>query len=352
MLSKNGISSLSRGAAAAALLYCAPVQAQMSPDMFISRWDANGDGKVSKEEFTGKRRPFSSFDADNDGFATREELQAAFGGGGTSGGGTSGGGKRAGGASGPMLEGQVPVNAVGMEMVCAISRYRKCDMAPAKARGLIPTGLRPTFPDGVVCHGIDESFAKDYGATRGREAYHGGIDMPANWGTPMRAMADGMVLTNTNPKQGARGIEVIVRHTPKDTGIPLYIYSQYAHLDEPSHLKPGQRVKMGDIIGPTGNSGTMPQATKAGAMRRPAIHFAIWYSDKPGYAIDPQGNVIPVDGWWMDPTAIYRLAPPFYSLTMAALPEADKWIRVPVTVEGGGQIPADTRLIWPYACNP
>ncbi|MGJ3258121.1 MAG: peptidoglycan DD-metalloendopeptidase family protein [Rhodospirillales bacterium] len=350
MLSKNGIPSFACGAFAAALLYCAPVQAQMSPDMFISRWDTNGDGKVSKEEFSGKRRPFSSFDTDSDGFATRQELEAVLGSGPASG---PGGGKRSGGgAGGPMLENQVPLSAVGNDMVCAISRYRKCDMEPAKARGLFPTGLRPSFPDGLVCHGIDEGFAKDYGATRGREAYHGGIDMPANWGTPMRAMADGMVLTNTNPKQSARGIEVIIRHTPDDTGIPLYIYSQYAHLDEPSHLKPGQRVRMGDIIGPTGNSGTMPQATKAGATRRPAIHFAIWYSDKPGYAIDPQGNVIPVDGWWMDPTAVYRLTPPFDSKTMEALPEGDKWIGVPVMVEGGGQLPAGTRLIWPYACNP
>lgn len=324
---------------AAGLLASADASAQMTPDRFLQRWDTNGDGHVSKDEFGGKRRPFSDFDANGDGVATREELEAAFGGR------AKGGANTGGDMRGPRLEGQVAAKHVGRDMICAIARYRNCDGKLALDRSLFPTGLRSTFPDGIVCHGIDEPFAKDYSGTRGREAYHGGIDMPANYGTPILAIADGMVLTNVDPKQSARGKEVIIRHTPEDTGIPLYIYSQYAHQDELSKLKPGERVKMGDIIGPTGNSGSMPMNSKAGALRRPAIHFAIWFSEKPEYTIDPQGNVAPKDGWWMDPTAVYRLKPPFDSITMNGLPEAEKWVRVPVMIEGDGTQPAGTRLI-------
>lgn len=144
----------------------------------------------------------------------------------------------------------------------------------------------------------------------------------------------------------------IIRHAPEDTGLPFYVYSQYAHPDALSSLKPGQRVRMGDVIGPTGNSGIQPQNSKAGALRRPAIHFAIWYSNQPEYAIDPQGNVIPKDGWWMDPTALYRGAGPYDSTALKEMPDDSKWVRVPVMVEGGNAQPAGTRLIWPYACKP
>lgn len=336
------------GMAAVFLVLSQPAEAQMTPDRFLKMMDKDGDGRVSKDEFTGKQRPFKFFDRNNDGYATREEIETALNAAPT--GAPPVGASPQSSAEGK-LAGRIPIKAVDQELVCAIARYRKCDAQPAIARGLFETGLRPSFPDGLVCNGIDEHFAISYSTSRGREAYHGGIDMPANAGTPILAIADGMVLTNVDPPQSARGKEVIIRHTPRDTGTPLWIYSQYAHLEQVSSLQPGQRVKMGEVVGPTGNTGYVPQGIKAHAVRRPAIHFAIWYSDKPGYAIDPQGNVMPVDGWWMDPTALYRQQPPFDSTTMKALPESEKFIKVAVKIAGGGTLPAGTRLIWPYACK-
>ncbi|MEX2311783.1 MAG: peptidoglycan DD-metalloendopeptidase family protein [Rhodospirillales bacterium] len=318
----------------------------MSPDRLLKMMDKDGDGRISRSEFTGKKRPFSFFDSNNDGYATRQEIETAMGKA-AAGGPTAGPDTR----SGDKPEGKISLKAVGEEISCAIARHRRCDAAPAIARGLFETGLRPSFPDGIVCAGIDEHFAISYSSTRGREYYHGGIDMPANFGTPIIAIADGVVLTNISEAKSARGAEVIVRHTPKDTGIPLWIYSQYAHLNKPSPLQPGQRIRMGDVIGETGNSGSTPQGGMALKMRRPAIHFAIWYSDSPKYAIDKQGHVLPMDGWWMDPTALYRLTPPFDSVAMKALPENEKFVKVPVRVEGGGTLPTSTRLIWPYACK-
>jgi len=42
----------------------------------MSRFDADGDGKVSKEEFRGPARVFERFDADADGFVTEAEVTA------------------------------------------------------------------------------------------------------------------------------------------------------------------------------------------------------------------------------------------------------------------------------------
>jgi hypothetical protein len=84
--------------------------------------------------------------------------------------------------------------------------------------------------------------------------------------------------------------------------------------------------------------------------RRPAIHFAVWFSEKPGFAIAGIA-VIPVDGWWMDPNALYRLKPPFDSASLRDLPDAEKDVAIPVMLDTGETVPADTKLIWPYACS-
>lgn len=47
-----------------------------SPDMMIKRQDANGDGKLSRDEFRGPPQRFDMMDADKDGFLTKEEITA------------------------------------------------------------------------------------------------------------------------------------------------------------------------------------------------------------------------------------------------------------------------------------
>jgi len=63
---------------ASVFLLTNPASAQMTPDSLIQRMDVDGDGQISASEFTGRRRPFSFFDRNGDGFATREEITEAM----------------------------------------------------------------------------------------------------------------------------------------------------------------------------------------------------------------------------------------------------------------------------------
>jgi murein DD-endopeptidase MepM/ murein hydrolase activator NlpD len=234
--------------------------------------------------------------------------------------------------------------------MCGIGRFSRCNIAEAIARGLFETGLRPRFADGAGCRDIDEHYAIDYSRKRPREQYHGGIDMPAPWGTPIIAAAAGSVVAKYGEDNSPRGIEIVLRHSPEETGLPVWTYTQYAHFSTMPALKLGQRVQMGQTLGPTGNSGTNPNSGGQSEKRRPAIHFAAFYSASDRY-VERRGRIIPVDGYWMDPVALYRARMPFDSVAMKALPEAEKRVPIPYIGADGKPHPADTKLVWPYACG-
>lgn len=80
---------------------------------------------------------------------------------------------------------------------------------------------------------------------RRTRAMHTGIDFKARYGHPIRATADGIV--DKSGRYGAYGKMVEIRHRHGIT-------TRYAHM---SHLsvKPGQRVRRGDVVGKLGNTG-------------------------------------------------------------------------------------------------
>ena len=329
------------------LAAAAPAACQSQAQRLLHRFDRNGDGRISRDEWTRRPGRFNQLDADHDGYVTQQELEAALGG--RSGG--AGGGARA-GADAKRLDGLASRDAVSEETMCAIGRSRRCDIDLAVKRGLTETGLVPVFPAGAECRGVDERWAIDYSYKRDRRNYHGGIDIPAPFGTPIVAVAAGTVVGRFRGERGMRGMEVVLRHSPGETGLPVWIYTEYAHLNEMSPLKVGQRVRMGETVGLTGNSGNEPQSGKRGGgrERRPAIHFAVWFSTDPGF-VALKRVIVPVKGYWMDPDALYRKMPPFDSYALKALPESGKRVAVSVMFADGSTEPAGTKLIWPYTCS-
>ncbi len=329
----------------------APAEAQDRAANVLEKNDADGDGRIARDEWKLNKSQFDAMDLDKDGYLSLDELRARF---------ASGKGPAsqatpsAAGTIASMMPGQVGRVALDEETFCGIGRFLKT--CPAKSpfqRGLVETGLRPRFPEGLRRRDIDEQYAIDYTGNRGGvESYHGGIDMPAPFGTPILAAAAGTVITKTVGEYSWRGVEIIIRHAPEDTGLPVWIYTQYSHFDAMPAVAVGERVKMGQNLGPTGNSGQGKTPGVQSNKRRPAIHFAVWYSTRPQYVIaSNQLKVIPVDGWWMDPNALYRGNPPFDTAALKALPEAEKKVPIPVMLKDGTTVPAGTKVIWPYACE-
>jgi len=308
----------------------------------IEKNDKDGDGRVSRDEWGEKRRRiFNQIDTDGDGYLTLEEFRAQFG-------------ETADSGSADketvLAEGQVKSDDIDAFTLCAMGRGFDCTMEPAIERGLFETGLNPRFPDNAICRAIDEGWAISYTAKRNRDSYHGGIDMPAPWGTPMIAAADGVVIGKYLGEKTPRGIEIVLRHRPEDTGLPVWTFTQYTHFSEMPKQELGQRVRKGEVLGPTGNSGINVRTGRQSERRRPAIHFAVFFNTSGNYAA-LSNKIIPVEGWWMDPNAMFRKKPPFDSGSLKALPQGEKKIPISVMFEDGATDPADTRIIWPYTCR-
>lgn len=247
------------------------------------------------------------------------------------------------------MDGFVPPEQISDTIRKMVGKYRggggSENVAIQKARGVVETGLTPDFINHRPCPDIDsEKWAIDYSNKRPRAALHKGIDIPQPRGTPILAVADGTVVGKFINRGNRKGIEIMLRHTPEQTGLPFWTYSQYTHLKHLPSLPIGTAVKLGDIVGETANTGKMGRK-----IRRDALHFAILYSKYPQWSND--GVVVtPKEGYFMDPNAFYRLEGPFDSQSLKALPDSDKMVPVPYMTKDDQRIPANTKRIWPYAC--
>ncbi len=322
---------------------------------YFASYDPNHDGRIERAEWIG-RGNFDVLDTNRDGIIDLQEFSALY----------ENDAVLAPlhpvlPASNPVMDGTVKAfeissDALSRAMKCAISRARNnCEdgLELAQQRGLIETGISPVFPEGLRCQGVDESYAMSYTAKREIEASHGGIDIPADFDVPILAVAAGTVVGIFDEADGkARGRTLVIRHTPEDTGLPFWVYTEYAHFNDAPKLVIGQRVRMGEVLGPTGNSGNNLHASKGGNRnrRRPAIHFAVYYAQGPQYALT-RSYVVPENGYWMDPIALFRKQAPFDSQALRALPEKDKFVMVSVMAREGAVVPENAKLIWPYPCT-
>ncbi len=96
----------------------------------------------------------------------------------------------------------------------------------------------------------------------GKRAFHYGIDIATHYGNPVLATADGVVVRLKRDKIG--GKTILVSHRGGYTTV-------YCHLSK-FLIKPGERVKRGDIIGEIG---------KTGKALGPHVHYEVRVNGKP-----------------------------------------------------------------------
>lgn len=112
----------------------------------------------------------------------------------------------------------------------------------------------------------------------------GGVIIEASSGTPVRSIADGVVVIAgiPNGEAAAYGITVVVKHVEKKT------MSIYSNLKEAS-VSVHQKIKQGTKIGSVGQSGTIAE--------KPQLYFEINdLSGKGRRAIDPEKLLAEVEG--------------------------------------------------------
>ena len=221
--------------------------------------------------------------------------------------------------------------------------------------GLFNTGVVPLYPAGGRCLEIASAFGDQTrydGSHRvqwANHGYHGGSNISADVGTPLVALADGEVV---HAYSGARlvGHQIIMRHAPEDTGLPIWIYSKYKHFREPPDFAVGERVRLGQVLGFSGNSGTT--GGHFGAEGYPHLHFSI-YAARTGQYKSVAKSVIPRDVFLIDPAALYLLKnrQVYDNHAVRALTAAQKRVEIPYMTETGEVVPAGSRLIWPFKCT-
>ncbi|MBP7901748.1 MAG: M23 family metallopeptidase [Spirochaetes bacterium] len=113
---------------------------------------------------------------------------------------------------------------------------------------------------------LTSSFGSRKDPFTGEHDFHEGIDLACSLGTPVRTARDGIIIVSGN--EGGYGNLVVVRHS---NGYETY----YGHLSK-FLVKEGQKVKKGDIVALSGNTGRTTG---------PHLHYEI---RKNGKAINPK----------------------------------------------------------------
>lgn len=95
----------------------------------------------------------------------------------------------------------------------------------------------------------------------GRRDFHPGIDISVPRGTKVQTPADGVVVF-VGPRAGY-GNAIVIDHG-------FGVVTRYGHLDG-FNARPGQRVKRGDVIAFSGNTGRSTA---------PHLHYEVWVNDQ------------------------------------------------------------------------
>lgn len=219
-----------------------------------------------------------------------------------------------------------------------------------RSRGFFDTGLKPAYPADANCPAVTSHFAdpnRTDGSSRSPRYYqglHSGLDIPAPEGTAVVAMADGTVV-HKGEGENIGGIGIVLQHTPEQTGLPYYTYTEYKHLVKLPDFPVGHKLRLGEEFGQAGISGTT--GGYYGEEGFSHLHLSAWYSEGDEYKAGRM--FVPVGGRWMDPLAFLR-GLPLDSASVAKLPNEQKRVAFAYK-NGSGEIkPAGARVIWPFVC--
>lgn len=126
------------------------------------------------------------------------------------------------------------------------------------------------------------------------EVVHTGIDIPAEYGTPVIAAGPGQVIWTgyglysglKDDRRDPYGLAVVLQH---DFGYQNQsLYTVYAHLSE-IEVAPGQWLDTGDVLGQVGNTGF----TTA-----PHLHFEVRLGENDSnHTLNPELWLVPPQGW-------------------------------------------------------
>lgn len=119
---------------------------------------------------------------------------------------------------------------------------------------MLDLGFSRPFPPGYVAE-IGSGWPRPRAS-----GFHGAADLFTKTGTPVIAVAPGKVIRVQASPSGAAGIWVGLEH---DRGV----VTRYMHLSKAADLELGQRVRRGQVIGWSGDTGT--------ASTGPHLHFDI-----------------------------------------------------------------------------
>lgn len=151
--------------------------------------------------------------------------------------------------------------AAAPKMLWTLSRMPPATQLPVPVEGVRPRQIADTF-----------------GAPRGRDRTHAGIDIFGKRGTPVRSATPGVVADIRDSGLGGRQVWVI------GPGRERYYY---AHLEDwADGLARGQVVRPGDLLGHVGDSGNAKGTP-------PHLHWGIYGADgarDPLPLLQPQGT--------------------------------------------------------------
>lgn len=158
-------------------------------------------------------------------------------------------------------------------LLAAIALYHWAARQPAATRVRAVAELRalpapramPVPVRGVAPQGIADTF----GAPRGRDRRHQGVDIFAPRGTPVRSATPGLVLAVREGGLGGRQVWVLG---------PAHERHYYAHLDAwAPGLRAGDRLRAGGLLGTVGDTGNARGTP-------PHLHYGVYAAHG---AIDP-----------------------------------------------------------------